>query len=463
MEKIIPDENKSKSDNLYKLEGRVPIQIAIPFGLQHILAMFVSNVTPIIIISSKAILNNQKLESEIISILLQNCMFIAGIGSLIQIIGIWKIGSKLPIIMGISFTFTSALETIVEKDYNKAVFAIIIGGCIEGLLGLSYKYWKNILSPIVSSCVVCGIGLSLFEVSAISFGGGDINNLDYGELKYWIIGSITLITCIIWSIIFKGTIKSLSSLAGLIIGYIVSIPFGLIDFSHILDRGLFAIPKPFPTGLPKFDINSIISMTVIYLVSASETIGDSAALCQGGLNREITSDEISGSLACDGIVSAISGLFGCTPITSYSQNVGLCSMTKVVNKFAIGTGAVLLIICGFFPPLAKFFQTIPSCVLGGCTIMMFGQIFVSGIQMIERAGFNERNCTIIALSICIGGGFTSSYQIFKYMPNVIQQIFGKNVVAVVFIVSVALNFLLPKNDENEGKKDINKIESMQEL
>ena len=458
MDKIILKEKASNS-NLYKLDGRVPIHTSILFGLQHILAMFVSNVTPIIIICSEAKVNDKKLEDETISILLQNCMFIAGIASLIQIIGIWKIGSKLPIIMGISFTFLSAMRTTVNKDYNYAMFAVLIGGCIEGILGLLYKYWENILSPIVSACVVCGIGLSLFEVGTISFGGGDKEKSDFGDLKYWFIGTITLITCIIWSNFFKGTIKSLSALAGLIIGYLISIPFNLIDFSHILDRGFIAFPQPFPTGFPKFDIGSIISMTVIFLVSATETIGDSAALCQGGLNREITEEEISGSLACDGIASAISGLFGCSPITSYSQNIGLCSMTKIVNRFAIGTGAVILIISGFFPPLAGFFQTIPSCVLGGCTIMMFGQIFVSGMQMIERCGFSERNFTIIALSISIGGGFTSSPKIFKSMPEIIKHIFAENVVAVVFIVSVVLNILLPKDKGNEkevdGKNDIN--------
>lgn len=196
----------------------------------------------------------------------------------------------------------------------------------------------------------------------------------------------------------------------------------------------------------KFEHGAIISMTVIFLVSATETIGDSAALFQGGLDRDITTEETSGSLACDGFASALAGIFGCSPITSFSQNVGLCAMTKVVNRFSVGTGAVILIIAGFLPPLAGFFQTIPQPVLGGCTIMMFGQILVSGMQMIHRAGFNDRNFTIAALALCIGGGFTAtdSNTIFQFAPQLVRDIFQNNVVAVVFIVSVVLNICLPK-------------------
>ena len=438
--------SNSSIENVYKLNGQVPLGVAIPFGLQHILAMFVSNVTPIILVTGVAKVNGADMDQHLISVLIQNCMFIAGVASLIQIAGIWKIGSRLPIIMGISFTFLAAMMTSASRDYNIAMGAVIVGGCIEGILGLSYKYWKGILSPIVSACVVCGIGLSLFVVGTNSFGGGGTYMEDFGAPKYWIIGSITLITCIVWSYVAKGPIKALSALAGLVVGYIVSIPFGLVDFSGIMARGVIAIPQPFPTGMPKFELGAIISMTVIFLVSATETIGDSAALCQGALDRDITTEETSGSLACDGFASSIAGMFGCSPITSFSQNVGLCAMTKVVNRFAVGTGAVILIIAGFFPPLAGFFQTIPQPVLGGCTIMMFGQILVAGFQMIHRAGFTDRNFTIAALSLCIGGGFTTSSQIFQFAPQIIQDIFATNVVAVVFIVAVVLNLVLPKEN-----------------
>ena len=460
----------SSIENVYKLNGSVPIGVAIPFGLQHILAMFVSNITPIILVTGVAKVAGADMSQHLVSVLIQNCIFIAGVASLIQIAGIWKIGSRLPIIMGISFTFLAAMMGAASKDYNIAMGAVIVGGCIEGLLGLCYKWWRGILSPIVSACVVCGIGLSLFTVGTNSFGGGGTYMSNFGAPLFWIIGGATLITCLVWAYAAKGPIKALSALAGLVVGYVLSVIFDvtnlstalcalnpdelaamggtyrLIDFGQIMSRGVIGIPTPFPTGMPQFELGAIISMTVIFLVSATETIGDSAAVCQGGLDRDITTEETSGSLACDGFASSIAGVFGCSPITSFSQNVGLCAMTKVVNRFAIGAGAVILIIAGFFPPLAGFFQTIPQPVLGGCTIMMFGQILVSGFQMIHRAGFTERNFTIAALSLCIGGGFTAagSNEIFKFTPQMVQDIFASNVVAVVFIVAVVLNLVLPK-------------------
>ena len=464
--------SNSSIENVYKLNGKVPLNVAIPFGLQHILAMFVSNITPIMIICGLAQVNGHPLTDDphALATLIQNCIFIAGVASLIQIVGFWKIGSRLPIIMGISFTFLAAMIGAATKDYNIAMGAVIVGGCIEGILGLCYKYWKGILSPIVSACVVCGIGLSLFTVGTNSFGGGQPTDANFGAPLFWIIGSATLITCLVWAYVVKGPIKALSALAGLVVGYVLSLIFDvtglstklcgvdpsqlengvfkLIDYTRIMERGVIGFPQPFPTGMPKFEIGAIVSMTVIFLVSATETIGDSAALCQGGLDRDITTEETSGSLACDGFASSIAGIFGCSPITSFSQNVGLCAMTKVVNRFAVGTGAVILIIAGFFPPLAGFFQTIPQPVLGGCTIMMFGQILVSGFQMIHRAGFNDRNFTIAALALCIGGGFTAagSNEIFKYAPQIIKDIFQGNVVAVVFIVAVVLNLILPKEN-----------------
>ena len=441
--------NNASIENVYKLNGAVPISAAIPFGLQHVLAMFVSNVTPIILVAGAAKVGGISMSPELTATLIQNCMFIAGIASLIQVVGIGPVGSKLPVIMGISFTFLAAMMAAAGVDYNLAMGGVIVGGCVEGVLGLTYKYWKGIVTPIVSACVVCGIGLSLFTVGANSFGGGGTFMEDFGAPKYWIVGSVTRATCIIWSVVAKGPIRALSALMGLIVGYIVAIPFGLVDFSQIMSRGVVAFPRPFATGLPQFNPGVIISFIVVFLVSATETIGDTTALCQGGLDRDITVEETSGSLACDGFASAIAGVFSCSPITSFSQNVGLCAMTKVVNRFAVGTGAVILIVAGFLPPLAGFFQTIPQPVLGGCTLMMFGQILVAGMQMIQRAGFTERNMTIAALSIVIGGGFTTSNQIFQYMPQIIQEIFAANIVAVIFVVAVVLNLILPEKMGND--------------
>lgn len=324
-------------ENVYQLEGRVPVAKAIPFGLQHVLAMFVANIAPLIIIASVAVYNGQPFSVIETARLLQNCMLIAGIGTMLQLYPVWKIGSGLPVVMGLSFTFLAACMTAASQDYGVMVGAIIVGGVFEGILGLTAKYWRKIISPILSFCLVI-------------------------------------------------------------------------------------------------------------IVSAVETIGDTTATCTGGLGRDITDKEISGSLCVDGFASALSGgVFGCSPITSFSQNVGLISMTHVVNRFTIMFGALAMILGGLFPPIGAFFTTLPDCVLGGCTVIMFGSIMMSGIRMMQDAGLDQRNVLIAATSLCLGVGVTQVEGFFDNLPPVFGEIFAGNMVAGVFVVGLILELCLPKD------------------
>lgn len=223
---------------------------------------------------------------------------------------------------------------------------------------------------------------------------------------------------------------------------------GKVDLSIIFSGGIVSLPKLMPY-VPEFHIGAIFSVAIIFLVSAAETIGDTTAMASSGLKREITEREITGSLACDGYASAFSSLLGCPPVTSFSQNVGLIAMTKVVNRFTIMTGAICMILAGLLPPVGNFFASLPESVLGGCTLMMFGTILTSGVEMIAKAGFTQRNITIAALSLSIGIGFTaaSETEIWHIFPEILQSVFSANVVAVVFVVSIILNLTLPKNME----------------
>lgn len=429
-------------NNIYRLEGRVPIGKAIPFGLQHILAMFVSNLAPITIIAGAS---KTPLTPAQLGMLLQNAMFVAGIATMIQLYPIWRIGSKLPVVMGVSFTFVTVLSTIsANYGYPAVVGAVLVGGLFEGTLGLMAKYWRKIITPIVAASVVTAIGFSLFTVGARSFGGG--YNDDFGSAQNLILGTVTLATCLLWNIFAKGYLKQLSVLAGLVVGYILAITMGKVDLSMIMSGGIISLPHLMPFK-PEFYPGAIISACIIFLVSAAETIGDTSALVAGGLNRKITGEEISGSLGCDGYGSVISGLFGCPPVTSFSQNVGLVNMTKVVNRFTIMTGAACMILAGLLPPVGNFFASLPDAVLGGCTIMMFGTILTSGIQMVADCGFSQRNITIAALSLSIGIGFTTASEvgIWDIFPPMIQSVFSANVVAVVFVVSIILSLILPKD------------------
>ncbi len=434
-------------DNIYQLEGKVPIGKAIPFGLQHILAMFVANIAPIIIVAGASGLNAKQS-----AMLIQSAMIMAGIGTLIQLFPLWKIGSGLPIVMGISFTFVSILCYIGPTyGYNAIVGAVLVGGIIEGILGLFAKYWIKIITPIVSASVVTAIGFSLLSVGAASFGGGS-GSMNFGSVSNWILGTITLLCCIVFNILAKGHWKQLSVLFGLVVGYIVATFMGVVDFSGLKDASIIALPSIMPFT-PEFNMNAILAVVLIFLVSATETIGDTSALATSGLNRDATTKEISGSLACDGFISSLSSLLGCLPITSFSQNVGLVAMTKVVNRFTIAIGAMIMILAGIFPIFGTLLATLPDAVLGGCTIMMFGTIVISGLQMISKCGFSQRNITIAALSLSTGIGFTQVPEIFHIFPQLVQNIFAENCVAVVFVVAIILNLLLPKNMEVTTKNE----------
>lgn len=448
-------------DNIYKLNGRVPLSKAIPFGLQHVLAMFVANLAPVLIVCGAAIVQGtgEHLSSAEITSLLQCAMFAAGIGTCLQLYPIWKIGSRLPIVMGVSFTFLGSLLVICtnpDLGYEGMVGAVIAGGIFEGIVGLSAKYWKRFLTPVVSACVVIAIGLSLLSVGMDSWGGGtDVP--DFGAWYHIFVGTFTLIVCLVSRYLLKGVYKNLNILVGLVFGYLLCVIFTvagiapMVDFSGISDTineiGVFSLPKLvfFTDHKPIFDLGAFFTIAIIYLVSAAETTGATTAVCTGALGRDIKTEELQGSLAVDGFSSAISGCFGCLPLTSFSQNVGLVTMTGVINRFTIFTGALVLILASLFPPLGAFFNSLPQSVLGGCTVMMFGSIMYEGIKMLKNCEFDDRTMIIVSLSFCIGVGLTqTSGNFFAAFPSVIGDVFNGNAVAGVFVVSLLLSLLLPK-------------------
>ena len=428
-------------ENIYTLDGKVPLLKSIPFGLQHVLAMFVANIAPIMIVTGACGLSTQETAS-----LLQTAMIMAGIGTLVQLFTVWKLGAKLPIVMGISFTFVSVFCYVGPKwGYGAILGAVIVGGIMEGVLGLFARYWRKIIAPIVSACVVTAIGFSLLSVGANSFAGG-VGAADFGSAQNWILGSITLVCCILFNIFAKGHLKQLSVLFGLVVGYIVALFMGKVDLSALQGISLVSLPQIMPYK-PVFNLSAIVSVAMIFLVSATETIGDTSAMTSTVLGREATDKEISGSLACDGLISSLSACFGCMPITSFSQNVGLLAMTKVINRFTIATGAGILLLAGVFPAFGAVLATLPEAVLGGCTIMMFGNIVISGLQMIGSCGFSQRNITIAALSLSIGLGFTQVPDMFNIFPSMVRTIFAENCVAVVFLAAVIMNLVMPKERE----------------
>lgn len=355
--------------------------------------------------------------------------------------------------MGISFTFLS-LNIFIATSQGMGVLigAVIIGGIVEGLLGLFAKYWIKLVPHLVAATVVTAIGFSLLPIGANSFAGG-VGAEDFGSLQNWIVGSFTLLVCLGFQVFAKGFFRSLSVLFGLIAGYILAVCMGMVSYEGIEHESLVALPKFMPFK-PEFEIGAILSMIAIFMVSATETIGDTSALCNSALKRNPHKEEMGASISCDGFVSSIAGLFGCTPITSFSQNVGLAAMSGVVNRFAIATGACIMILGGIFPAVGMVLTTIPQAVLGGCSIMMFGSIMFAGFGMMSRCGFSNRNMIIVSLSLSIGLGFTQASGMFTIFPQIFRTIFAENCVAVVFLLAVVLNLILPGAEE--GVKGIDR-------
>ncbi len=428
-------------DPIFEPNGKISVRKAVPFGLQHVLAMFVANIAPILIVAGVV-----KMDAAESAALVQSAMIVAGIGSLLQIFPLWRFGSGLPIIMGISFTFVSVACVIGTKyGYGAVLGAALVGGILAGILGLGASWWRKFVPPIVSASVVTAIGFSLLPIGANSFGGG-FGNPNFGDQNYLIVGTITLVACLLWNLKARSFYKQLSVLFGLFVGYIAAYCFGMVNLSHMTEVSLFSLPGFLPVEL-EFRGDAIFSFFLIYLVSATETLGDTSALATMGFGRAPTSREVSGSIAVDGFISSLSSLFGCMPITSFSQNVGLIAMTKVVNRKAIGCGAAIMILAGLIPGLGVLLASLPDAVLGGCTLMMFGSIVVSGVRMLGECGFSQRNMSIAALSLSIGLGFTQTPQIFHIFPELMRSVFAENCVAVVFIVALVLNLVFPKEEE----------------
>ena len=425
---------------LYTLDGRISIAKALPYGIQHILAMFVANISPVMIISAAC-----GLASSDIALMIQTSMLIAGIGTLIQLFPLWRIGSGLPMVMGISFTFVSiACAVGIKYGYPAVMGAVLIGGIAEGLLGIFAKHWIRFVTPVCSASVVTAIGFSLLPAGVQSFGGG-AGAEDFGSAENWIMGTVSLAACIIFTFAAKGRFRQLAVLFGLVTGYIAALILGRIDLSPLAQAKLFSLPKFMPFGM-EFHAGAILSFILIFMVSATETIGDASAIAASGLKRLVTEKENSGALACNGFVSSLSSLFGCMPITSFSQNVGLVAMTGIVNRYVIATGAGILILAGFIPALGTVLSALPSAVLGGCTLMMFASIVQSGFTMIFRCG--SRGVAVAALSLSAGFAVTAYPEIFDIFPGIIRTVFAENIVATVFISALILDRVLPREERS---------------
>lgn len=466
-------QKKQNYSSPYQLEGRIPLGQAILYGLQHVMAMFVGNLTPVLLITGACALDGG-LQLQII----QNAMLMAGLITLLQIFTIGPVGAKLPIVMGTSSGFIGVCSGVASTmgqgivTYGAIIFASFIGGLFETVLGFFLKPLRRFFPSLVTGTVVMAIGLSLISVGINSFGGGN-NNGDFGSLPNLFVGTVVLVTIILLKHFTKGVTSTASILIGIIVGYIVCGIMGMIlpttyqyidpntqetvtkacswvlDFSKVSDASWFAVPAFMPFGFSKdmIDLRAIIPIVIMFIVTAVETVGDTSAITEGGLAREATDKELSGSVICDGLGSSIAAFFGVLPNTSFSQNVGLIAMTKIVNLFAISTGAIFLVLCGLFPKLAAIIQMMPQSVLGGAAVMMFASIVVSGIQLVTKDGVSNRTVTIVSVALGLGYGLGANTEVLSNLPQFVELIFGGSGIVPAAIIAMILNIAIPKNKE----------------
>ena len=426
---------------LSSLDAPVSFWKGIPFGLQHVMAMFVANLAPIFLVATAA-----KMDAAQSAAIIQAGLLVAGLGTCLQLYGVWLIGSRLPMVTGISFTYVAAAMSIAQhQGYGAVAGAVVLGGLLEVVLGLTAKYWRRFVPPIVSAIVVTSIGFSLLSVGATSFGGGS-GAKDFGSWQNLTLGLISLVACLAFQLLMKGTAKQLSVLFGLVVGYVVAIFMGKVDFSGFANLQVVSVPHFMPFKL-EFDPGAIISFALLYVVSSVEVLGDTAALTKVGLDRQPTDKETAGAIAGDGLISSVSGLFGCLPLTSFAQNIGLVAMTKVVNRMALASGAVFLILCGLIPKLGALISIMPQAVLGGAAVMMFSSIVVSGIQLITKEKMTPRTLTIVSVALGVGYGMGANAKILANTPQFVQLICGESGIVPAAFVAILLNCLLPRDEK----------------
>ena len=464
----------SKKENLFTLDNRVPLGNAIPFGLQHILAMFAGNIAPIIIVfSALGLLNTSFAVNALLG-----ALFMAGLGTIGQLL----LGARLPIVIGTSFTFVPIFITIGvsagggEAAYYTIMGSIIVGGLFATLFSLLYRWWGKAIKPIVPAIVILGVGFSLLASGANSFfGGSEVikSIIETGETPsgvpyfcYIIVALVTLIATLLWSLLIKGVWKNINIIVGIIVGFAVSccIPH-MVDFSKMAidtsdligPRGLFDYPHLIDFSKLRIELVPCLLTSVCYIVAFIEAIGNTTALAETGLNREPTRREIVGALAFDGFNSSLAAMFGALPLTTYSENVGIVAQNKVVNRFTLFVGACFLLIASFFPPIANFIYAIPDAVIGGTIVILFGSIAVIGMKTISGIGWSDKNIMIVAISVCVGFGLTvANVTLNSGELRMVTDLFNNlgvewlgdllsNSMLNMFIISLILSWALPEN------------------
>lgn len=444
--KIEPKNEQEKL--IYELNGRPPISIAFPLGLQHVLAMFTSNLAPCFILAGVL-----GMEGPDKLIMVQCAMLVSGLTTFFQLYPVkipgtkFRVGAELPIVMGTSFAFVPTSITVGQMYGLPGVLGgALMGSLVEFVMGFFIKPLKKFFPPLVIGVVLITIGINLLRAGTNYFLGG-VKAPDYGSIENITLGFVVFLTVMLCQRFGKGMISASSLLVGIIVGYIVAFFMGKLNFDLIANAAWFSLPIPFRFSY-EFHADAILSFAALYIVSGLETIGNTSGITVAAFDREATTKETSGAILADSFGSMLATVFNTLPNTAFGQNAGLVAMTKVVNKFCIATGASVLVLAGFVPKIGALFTIMPSSVLGGAVLMVFAMITINGVKLIAKSGFSQRNIIVLAITIALGMGLGSAGDAaLKSLPTFLKYVFH-DTVAAVCIIGILTNAIFPMSEED---------------
>lgn len=444
---------------LFQLNGIPPLGMSISLALQHLVAMIVGCVTPAIIIANALGLP----QSERV-LLIQVSLVMSAVTTLIELFPIGgKLGSGLPVMFGISFAYLPSMQAIVGGGGDIATIAgaMVVGGIVAAVVGVFVKKIRRFFPPIITGTVVFTIGLSLYPTAINYMAGGAGNTYEvvvlrkgltsalvHGSWQNWAVAAFTLIVVMVMSNKGKGICKLAAILLGMIAGYIVAAVFGMVDLSEVRDAAWFSLPQFMHFDI-KFEFSACIALALLFAINAIQAIGDLTATTVGGLNREPTDQELQGGIVTYGLTNVLSAFFGSLPTATYSQNVGIVTTNKVVNRVVFALAGGFLLLAGLIPKFSAILTTIPQCVLGGATITVFSTIAMTGMKLIASETISPRNTTIVGLSAALGVGISQSSSALSQFPESITIIFGKTPVVIATIMAVLLNLILPQENTDQ--------------
>lgn len=432
----------SSSASVFSLEGIPPVGQLVPLGMQHVVAAIVGIITPAIMVANTCALSDADR-----TLLIQVSLIVTALATLLQLYTIkHHIGSGLPVVMGISFAYVSTLLAIGGQfDLPTILGAEIVGGCVAILFGIFVKQIRKLFPPLITGTVIFTIGLSLYP-TAVKYMAGGVGSAEFGGLKNWTVALVTLAVVVLLQNFGKGVLKLGAILWGMIVGYVLALCLGMVDFSAVVPAGWFQLAAPMHFGI-KFEISACISLAVVYIINAVQTIGDLSSTTMGGMDRMPTDKELSGGIVAQGVVSIAGALFGGLPAATYSQNVGIVTVNRVINKAVFAFASLVLLVSGLVPKLSAVLTTIPQAVIGGATISVFATITMTGIRMITSDHFTMRSSAVVGLSVALGVGITQVSGSLQGpgFPVWVNTVFGSSPIVVTAIMAIILNLALPKD------------------